>query len=412
MSNALAVAAVTTTLRSFLTNVLGGVISVTAKPLDEARQTAFDQVNLFLYQVTTNAALRNTPMPGQTKPGESGHPPLALSLYYLVTAYGQNNEDGSAHRLLGQVMGALHDHPLLSPDEIRSATQASLPDSDLHSQVERVRITPQPMPLEEMSKLWATFQTQFRISAAYQVSVVLIESTRPARTPLPALGRGAQDDPGVATQPDVTTPFPTLLSIETPDPQFGALLGQTITLRGLNLAGAPAAVRLTHQALDLERILSVFITQTDEEITVAIPNQPANFPAGFWTAAVEVTRPSETFSRTTNRQGFVLAPETTNLPASFPRNVQGLATVTINSRPEVHPAQRVALLLGDREVAAEPHPAQTATLTFLVTNPTPAASPAAVEHFARLRVDGVDSILVDRTGPTPVFNVNQKVTIT
>ena len=79
MSNALAVAAVTTTLRSLLTTALGGVVSVTAKPLDEARQAAIDQINLFLYHLAPNAALRNTPMPGQTKPGESGHPPLALS---------------------------------------------------------------------------------------------------------------------------------------------------------------------------------------------------------------------------------------------------------------------------------------------------------------------------------------------
>jgi hypothetical protein len=412
MSNALAVAAVTTTLRSLLTTALNGVVSVTARPLDEARQTAIDQINLFLYQVTHNAALRNTPMPMQTKPGESGHPPLALSLYYLVTAYGQNNEDASAHRLLGQVMGALHDHPLLHPDEIRSATQASLPDSDLHTQVERVRVTAQPMSTEEMSKLWAAFQTQFRISAAYQVSVVLIESTRPARTPLPALGRGTQDDQGVATQPDLTTPFPTLLSVETPDPQFGALLGETLTLRGLNLEGVPAAVRLTHPSLHLERTLNALLTHTDEEITVAVPNLPADFPPGFWTVAVEVTRPGETFSRTTNRQGFVLAPRVTNLPASFGRNAQGLATVVINFEPEVHPAQRAALLLGNREIPAAPHPAQTGTLTFPVTNPTPAASPAAVVHFARLRVDGVDSILVDRTGPTPVFNANQRVTIT
>lgn len=413
MSNALAVAAVTTTLRSLFTSALGGVVSVTAKPLDEARQTAFDQVNLFLYQVSHSAALRNTPMPGQIKPGESGNPPLALNLYYLVTAYGQNNEDSAAHLLLGRVMSALHDHPLLNPDEIRSATQASLPDSDLHTQVERVRITPQAMPLEEMSKLWATFQTQFRISAAYQVSVVLIESTRAAKTPLPVLGRGTQDDTGVATQPDLTTPFPTLLSVQTPDPEFGALLGQTLTLRGLNLDGANAAVHLTHLALNLERVLNVLDTHTAEEITVEIPNQPANFPAGFWTAAVEVTRPGETFSRTTNRQGFALAPKiTTLLPASFARDAQGLATVQLNFDPEVRPAQRAALLLGDREIPAEPHPAQTATLTFRVTNPRPVDSPAAVEYFARLRVDGVDSMLVDRTEPAPVFRADQKVKIT
>ena len=44
-----------------------------------------------------------------------------------------------------------------------------LRDSDLQDQVERVRITAQPLSLEEMSKLWMTFQTQYRISAAYEV---------------------------------------------------------------------------------------------------------------------------------------------------------------------------------------------------------------------------------------------------
>ena len=48
-----------------------------------------------------------------------------------------------------------------------------------HEQIERVRITPQPLSVDELSKLWTAFQTHFRISAAYQVSVVLIESTRP-----------------------------------------------------------------------------------------------------------------------------------------------------------------------------------------------------------------------------------------
>jgi hypothetical protein len=47
----------------------------------------------------------------------------------------------------------------------------------LHEQVERVRITLQPLTLEEVAKLWNVFQTPYRISVAYEVSVVLIEST-------------------------------------------------------------------------------------------------------------------------------------------------------------------------------------------------------------------------------------------
>jgi hypothetical protein len=35
--------------------------------------------------------------------------------------------------------------------------------------------------------MWATFQTPYRLSTAYQASVVLMESNIPIRTPLPVL---------------------------------------------------------------------------------------------------------------------------------------------------------------------------------------------------------------------------------
>jgi hypothetical protein len=170
---------------------LNGTV-VTALPPDEAANLSHTrQVNLFLYQVSPNAAWRNMDMPRQTRPGESGQPLLPLTLYYLLTAYARENPEDTAfigHRLLGRAMSILHDRPLLDKDEIQDA----LPGNDLHKQVERVRLTLQPFSLEEMSKLWTAFQTQYRLSAVYEASVVLIESTRPARTPLPVLRRGEE----------------------------------------------------------------------------------------------------------------------------------------------------------------------------------------------------------------------------
>jgi hypothetical protein len=64
------------------------------------------------------------------------------------------------------------------------------------------------------------------------------------------------------------------------------------------------------------------------------------------------------------------------------------------------------LLLGDREIAAEPHDAPTDTLTFVVRAAAPGTYPA------RLRVDGVDSILIDYTASPPAFRQTEQVTIT
>jgi hypothetical protein len=174
MSNSLAIAAVTATLRHLLDHGLNADVPgtrVTTRPPDKARDgSGGNQVNLFLYQTLPNAAWRNIDLPAAGR--ASGQPPLALNLYYLLSAYGQNEDDPDpySHRLLGEAMRLFHEQPLLDPAAIRAA----LPGNDLHEQVERVRISLQPLSLEEMSKLWSTFQTQYRISVAYEVSVVLI----------------------------------------------------------------------------------------------------------------------------------------------------------------------------------------------------------------------------------------------
>ena len=415
MSNSLAIAAVTATLRNLLTQRVTddpdlADTTVTTQPPDKARNAnnTANQLNLFLYQTVVDAALRNMDMPRQVKPGETGQPPLPLVLYYLIIAYGRNDDDVFSHRLLGRAMSVLHDHPLLGAEEIRAA----LPDNDLHEQVERVRMTPQSLSLEELSKLWTTFQTQYRISAAYQVAVVLIESTRPARAPLPVLKRG-QDDQGITSQPDLTPPFPTITDVHPPNQQSSARLGDILTLSGYHLDGADVAVEIRHPRIPNAIILVPEPGATATDITVRIPNQPNNFPAGLYVLAVIVTRPGETFSRRTNELPFMLAPQVEpNPPINALRNGDTV-TISLTCNPRVLPEQRVALLLGEDEILAAPHPAATNDLQFPAKDVPAGKFPAGARYFVRLRIDGVDSLLVIRTGepPTLQFDPNQQVTI-
>lgn len=410
MSNALAIAAVTMTLRALLTGAVDGG-NVTTLPPDKARTDTLDQVNLFLYNTSIDAALRNEP-PRTSRPGESAEPSLPLRLHYLVTAYGQGDSDTLGHKLLGQAMGALHDHPLLGREEIRGATHSNgLADSDLHTQVERVRVTPHSLNVEEMSKLWTTFMTPFRASAAYEVSVVVIDSSRPARAALPVIGRGSQDDTGIESAANVESPFPSLSSVETPDPS-ALLPGEKLTLRGSNLAGASVAVRVRHQLMQADRVLAPLAGATATEVRVRIPDEPANLPAGFYTVAVEVgtteaAHPAVTFTRTTNRLAFALAPALTSpMPLTAARDPDDKVRFTLKCKPQVQPGQRASLVLGDREIQAQGFNAATDSLDFEFEQPTPS------ESFARLRVDGVDSLLIDRAADPPVFLSGRKVKIT
>ena len=106
--------------------------------------------------------------------------------------------------------------------------------------------TGQPLSLEEVSKLWAAFQTNYRLSAAYQVAVILIESTRAARTPLPVLSQG-KDDRGPTAQGDLIPPFPAIDRIAMPVNRDIAQLNDQLTLAGHHFAlttGDPAQVML------------------------------------------------------------------------------------------------------------------------------------------------------------------------
>ena len=425
MSNSLAIATVTAALRNLIQKGLDkdrfavSGAKVSTRPPDEV-ETNKDLLNLFLYQTVINGAWRNMDIPRRVKPGETGQPPLALNLYYLLTAYGKDNDSTEpvSHRLLGRAMRVLHDHPVLSSDEIKAA----LTNNDLSDQIEHVRITPQPISLDDMSKLWTTFQgAKYRISTAYQVAVVLIESQRASTTPLPVLRRG-EEDRGVDAQANLASPFPTLTGIALPEEQKkqpNPMLGDTIILRGYQLDGDSLTVRFSNPRLSapIEINLPGITTSEETKVSVPLPDTPANraaWVAGFYTASVVVTRNSDPVNktRTTNELGFALAPHILTPPGPAPKTkpaAGGDFTLTLTCSPQVRPQQSVSLLFGAYEFLADAHLAKTDTLTFLIS---PLTNSLKGDYFLRLRVDGIDSLLVKYDQTPLTFDDDQKVTIT
>jgi hypothetical protein len=415
MSNPLAIAAVTATLRNLLQAGLAidpdlNDITVTMQPLDRARvngNTA-NQMNVFLYHILPSGAWRNMDMPGRVRPGETASFPLGLNLYYLLTAFGKENDAtrSFSHQIMGRAMSVLNDHPLLGSQEIQNA----LPNNDLWNQVERVRFTLQPFSLEEIAKLWTGFQTQYRLSVAYEAAVVLIESTRSISAPLPVLTRG-KDDSGIVAQANMLPPFPALAQIQLPNRQVTANLGDKITLLGENLNGDKVSVQFIPARLPAPQPVSADPGGTDTQITVSITNDPANWPAGVYSVQVIVATnlapppptPPPQDSRTTNALPMAIAPQITS---KLPMTVKRPAKIKLTCSPAIQPLQQVSLLLDMQEVPADPHAAVTSQLTFASATVVPGP------HLVRLRVDGVDSQLVDHSGKLPVFKATQQVTIT
>src|SRR5260370_12855807 len=93
MSNPLAIATVTQTLVQVLSDGLDAAqvtgAHVTALPPDAKAGLPDAGVNVFLYQVAPNAALRNTDLPTRRADGSLlNRPTAAIDLHYLLTFYG------------------------------------------------------------------------------------------------------------------------------------------------------------------------------------------------------------------------------------------------------------------------------------------------------------------------------------
>jgi hypothetical protein len=401
MSNDKAIAAVTKTLQSHLfkqlsaDSTLAGA-KVTTQPPDKARPDsgAGRQLNLFLYRTSINAAWLNQSPPG---PG-NGQPALPLILSYLLTAYGDNDDEVESHPILGLAMSAFNDEPLLKPADIAIA----FPGSDLENQVERVRITPHPIPMDEISRLWATFQTGYRISVSYDVSVVLIDHSLPARVSAPVLTRGEGD-----AGPTVDTTFPpSVTAALPPDGLPAARPGDPVRLVGKNLAGV-TSVQVTGARITAPRTLSSS-NITDTELTLTIPDSGTLLPAGtvLLTPVVTVVEARKSTKVLGNTVALGLSP--TLVIDEPPLQValrKGAAKVTVGCSPPVLPGQPIALIVGNHIVTADTPTKATSTLSFELSGFR------SGKYLLRLRVDYQDSIPIDVNNQL-AFDANQMLELT
>jgi len=416
MSTALAMAGVTAVLRDLLNDglinnnasgTLGSTVSVSVLPPDRVLGgdgSEASQLNLFLYQVMPNTGWSNQRLPAVDAAGRKrlANPVLALDLHYLLSAYGASD----LHReiLLGYGMQILHENPVLSREGIRTALNPApevgdalppalraLADCGLADQMEQLRITHQPLSTEEISKLWTATMSHFRPTAAYQVTVALIESTRPASAPMPVLERR------VAVTPSLVPPVPTLEQVVPAGGQVVARLDEATDLEGHHLTGAGHEVILSNARSGIREILTPSAVEPGG-VQFTIPLARAgDFPVGVYQVSVRFTASGAPGAMETNALAFLLAPDIRNLPLSTALSGSGTASFSLDIAPELREGQSVSLFLGDREIPPQSYTPPTASLSFEVDGLEPGT------FLARLRVDGIDSPIIDRSSTPPQF---------
>lgn len=417
MSNAFAIAAATAVIKSFLTGavvkasltgILGTDVFVTAVSPDRIEIGVTDEpnrLNLFMYQVTPNAGWRGVGLPARDGNGARlSNQPLALDLNYMLSAYGITDYDNEI--LLGVGMQVLHEMPVLTRDAIRnvftpppgetlSTKMQALAASGLADQIETIKITPQALNTEELSKLWTAFQGKFRPTAGYQATVALVESKSSLTSSLP-----------VRTRNIYAMPWRRLV-IESVSPQlFYPLDNAALTLHGRDLKAPGAVVQFGSGATQTPDAAN----STPEKLIVA---PPAGLLAGVNTVQVSQSLdlgqpPAPHAGFESNVAAFILAPLVKKKnPTDYDITVQNLtgagnqprsADVVVKLKPDVGKRQRVFLLLNELDppagrpansysFEAPARNAATDTITFAVKNVVKGG------YLLRVRVDGAESAL-------------------
>lgn len=202
MSNHLAVAMATAALSRTLSEALaaglpGGVDSAVVTTLRPQTLAATDAaargINLYLYRTVPNGAASAAELPARRSDGTLAARPLqAVDLHYLLTFSGDDTSL-EPQRLLGLAVTALAVRPVLSREVLRRTVQEAVQAdprtwqqyADLDQQPDIVRLSPLPLDVEDLTKLWAMlFHSPYRLSLAYQATVVLLEGDA-ALAPVP-----------------------------------------------------------------------------------------------------------------------------------------------------------------------------------------------------------------------------------
>ncbi len=412
MGNALALAGVMATLKDLLDDGLtnGSVgalapIEVSLSPPDQiVGDEEKNQLNLYLWKVSHNPAFANDRLPSHSSQGARvSNPRLGLDLHVILTATGEN--DLNAAILLGYGMQQLHEHPNLTPQDIRDALQIGAPPvdgsilptpykllaaSDLADQFEYVRIQPTKSEEEDLFKLWPAFNASLRMSALYKVSVVLIEASREVSKGPPV--RGFNLIPEILNRPEISRvvaqPGPIGADLQ---PNMQPQAGSRVALLGHGLVTEHMKIFIGGQEVDVQ----VGAELAAQRLSILLPSDVG---AGLHLALVEHywQAPSGDLRRKETSRGaaVLVAPTVTNI-AQTGSAVGGLFTgvLTIDLANPVGVAQSARLYL-DPENAANPPAAITAAplaadgtrLTFSLSD-----VPEGVYQW-QLSIDGAETM--------------------
>lgn len=433
MSNFQAIGGVGDTLRTLLMDRmelpedLAAVPVTIGPPRPESQNQVPDameaaRVNLFLYRLAENAFLKNQEIPGRGSPGAYGFPPLSLNLYYLLTGYGTRDEEGRpsetlSHFLLGSAMRVFHDYPIVTEELVtvrRQPVGSQILHESLRGEFERVKLSLEPISLEDLSKVWTALTLPFRVAAAYCLSLVQVESQRPRSFPR-RVTTPPSGGPRIIVVP-IKSPAISALAVhwqgdapglERPYPY--ARIGDTLIIKGTDL-GSPALrvrigkVELTVNSTDPTRVeIVVPDTTLPDGSTIPADRQLQPGVQTVDVTAILPELPSTGFP--SNQAVFMLVPlplTATPNPGATPRTLQ------LTGLRLFHERYAAETVIGNAVVSGEAYETASSTLIRMaipdsvVAYPVNALVSAPLGGFPLLQSGDEIQVTIGADGPRTV----------
>ena len=387
MSNTLAIAAMTAVLESRIQGLIAANLVGFDTFVDHPKgDDPAAGVYIKPYRIAPNPSLRNDDLPTRRPDGRPyKRPRLAIDVELMISFVGEA-DTYDAERLAGLVMTDLHARPVITTQEIGDFMSSLggghvLASADLGDALERVRLTPIPLSLEDLGRLWGmTGQSQYPLTVAYRAAVLLLDADIEPVESLPVT-----QTPQIFTTPTAAPRVSQVRSSARRQPLVAT--GEQLVLVGTNLRGAVTQVHVGDEVLDVPSA-----DARPSRVSVTIP---ASVPAGVVSARVvhriDVGGPGDPLRNAgeSNAMPVAVVPTVTVAnPVATP--VVGGVQVRLTVVPMPDPSQQVTLLL-DALVGVDHLSSTSWTIDAADVVFTVAAGPAG-DYLVRLRVDGASSL--------------------
>ena len=437
MSDFRAIAGVSVTLRALLRDRMELPAGMAAAPpisigtplvpppqTPETLEPEAARINLFLFQVTESPYLKNLDLPKHGSRLAYGKPPLSLELHFLLTAYGSqvNGEtavdETIAQLLLGSAMRVLHDHSTITEQlqTVREPYGQPILHESLQKADEQVKLCLHPITLEDLTKIWTALTLPYRMSVAYSVSVVQIES-RASRHYPHLVGEAPEAGPGIVAVPLDRPAIESLRvirmgeTIERTTPY--ARVGDTLVIIGRNFGRATEVdINGLRIAVTPQSAVRIDVTIPDVTIdgtTIAVEQrlQPGAQPVEVLNRIGHVAN----FRIRSNRANFMLVPLISAINTTPPRTVTIVGQRLHQLDSNMQTLVGYALFDGDAYDSATP-----AQITITLPDVLPLRSAAALVGDPITDLEDIDEIpelvaTLDGNGPYTLTFSSQPTTI-